>query len=327
MEKGIIKKLLACTLSTVIAAVSFPTARALNTKANDFSEQGIHDGLDWELWYYNLHGSANMTLTENGGFISEWNEIENYIARTGKKWTDEQLKWEETDDIKIQYSVDYKPLGNSYLTVYGWTLNNMAEFFIIENWNSTYPISDYEFVDTIEVDGHNYDVYKTMSYDGPCMGFVDPITVYPIYCSIRKESDIRSDGVVNVTKHLKEWKNLGLNVGSELYEITFNVEGYRSSGYANVKYNYITIGDELINTGELPLKKPDMNKSKGDINSDNIVDIYDLILMRKMFSENVSKRTSDLSCDIDGNGNLAVNDLVLLSSYLLGKIDSFPETL
>lgn len=63
----------------------------------------------------------------------------------------------------------------------------------------------------------------------------------------------------------------------------------------------------------------------GDLNSDGIIDVYDIILERKAIVNAFSGVPNSAAADIDGNGTVNVNDLVLLSKYLLGAIDKFPQ--
>lgn len=44
-----------------------------------------------------------------------------------------------------------------------------------------------------------------------------------------------------MTEHFKKWESLGMPMG-KLYEVALNVEGYQSSGYADVYKNNLTIG-------------------------------------------------------------------------------------
>lgn len=63
----------------------------------------------------------------------------------------------------------------------------------------------------------------------------------------------------------------------------------------------------------------------GDLNSDGIIDIYDLILERKAVVNSFTGSANNKSADIDGSGAINVNDLVLLSRFLLGEINKFPQ--
>ncbi|WP_295066625.1 alpha/beta hydrolase-fold protein [Ruminococcus sp.] len=63
---------------------------------------------------------------------------------------------------------------------------------------------------------------------------------------------------------------------------------------------------------------------RGDINSDGRVDAFDLILCRKGVVNMFSGGQVDPSTDIDGDGKTQVNDLVLLSQYILGERKDLP---
>lgn len=154
MRKGLLKKLFVCTLSAVVAAVSFSVEGGFETNAADFRELGYQDGLDWELWYSNGSnndkGTGEMELTGNGGFIAKWDDVESYVAKTGIKWeyeydyadgTYKYYDWRDRGDIVVNYDVDYRPDGGSALGVYGSSnyYNYDFEFYIIDNYYDWSP--------------------------------------------------------------------------------------------------------------------------------------------------------------------------------------------
>lgn len=63
----------------------------------------------------------------------------------------------------------------------------------------------------------------------------------------------------------------------------------------------------------------------GDINNDGVIDVFDLILERKAVINTFSGAENSKACDVDGDGTVGINDLVLLSKYLLGEIKEFPK--
>ena len=334
MRKGLLKKLLVGTLSTIVIAVSFPIDVGFETKADDFRDLGYHDGLDWELWYRNgsnnEQGKGEMKQTGNGGFIAEWDNIEDYMARTGIKWEleydydEHYLKyynWNSKGDIVVNFDVDYRPDGCSSLGVYGnGDFEREFEFYIMENyqeWNPADSPETFEFIDTIKVDGITYNVYRTEIYD------ISGI-IYRKYFSVRCNDDKSSSGVVNVTKHLEEWQKLGLYVPYSIREASLYVDGFNSSGYAEVKKNFITLGGVPVNDN-VSVDFSDKPHNRGDISNDGIIDVFDVILMRKAITESMTSQYNCKAADIDGNGKIAVNDIVLLSKYVLGKSKSLPD--
>ena len=67
---------------------------------------------------------------------------------------------------------------------------------------------------------------------------------------------------------------------------------------------------------------------RGDFNSDKRVDTFDLVTARKALVATMSGSANAVSLDIadlDGNASFAVNDIVLLSKFLLGQIKEFPK--
>lgn len=64
----------------------------------------------------------------------------------------------------------------------------------------------------------------------------------------------------------------------------------------------------------------------GDINADMIVDIFDMVSMRKILNGTLSSDSNAIlaAFDLDGDKNINVSDAVLMQSYILQKIDRFP---
>lgn len=69
---------------------------------------------------------------------------------------------------------------------------------------------------------------------------------------------------------------------------------------------------------------PDTPLIRGDLNHDNRVDTFDLALERKAVINSLAGTPNDKAADVDGDGNVTVSDLVLLSKFVLGQIQSFP---
>lgn len=63
----------------------------------------------------------------------------------------------------------------------------------------------------------------------------------------------------------------------------------------------------------------------GDVNADNRVDVFDMILLRERFAENNTNYS--FAADVNNDMKISVADLVLLNKYLMGKIDDirYPE--
>lgn len=212
------------------------------------NKAGIHDGFDYELWYD--RGNVNMTLKEGGTFECSWNNINNVLFRTGKKFdcTKTQGKFDctkthdEIGDISLNYGCDYQPIGNSYLCVYGWSVDPLVEFYIVEAWGSWRPPGSLS-KGTVEIDGGTYDIYETTRVEQPS---INGDTTFQQYWSVR--TDKKTSGTASISEHFKAWEKMSLNLG-KIYEVALCVEGYQSSGTANVYRHTLTVGDTTIGTG------------------------------------------------------------------------------
>ena len=130
---------------------------------------------------------------------------------------------------------DYRPNGNSYLCVYGWTVDPLIEYYVVDSWGTWRPPGA-SSKGQISVDGGTYDVYETTRYNQPS---IQGNTTFKQYWSVRTSK--KTSGTISVTEHFKAWEKFGMKCG-KLYETALTVEGYQSSGSAKVYKNNIAIG-------------------------------------------------------------------------------------
>lgn len=215
------------------------TKRGRTLKAGDtitVNARGMCNQFDYELWYD--RGDVSMTMGEGGAFSCHWNNINNVLFRTGKKLDSTQTH-EEIGEISLVYDCDYHPVGNSYLCVYGWSVEPLAELYIVESWGSWRPPGS-EPKGSIELDGGTYEIYETTRVEQPS---IKGTTTFPQYWSVRV--DKTTSGVISVSEHFKAWEEKGLKLG-KLFEVSFCVEGFQSSGKAHLRKHILTIGDTTI---------------------------------------------------------------------------------
>ena len=193
---------------------------------------GQVDGYSYELW--KDYGNTRMTLNGGGKFSCEWNSINNALFRIGKKW-DCSKTWQQLGTISVTYNVDYRPNGNSYMCVYGWTRNPLIEYYIVDSWGTWRPPGS-NSMGTIYVDDGVYDIYVTDRINQPS---IDGTATFKQFWSVRTEK--KTSGTISVSKHFQEWTNKGLNLGL-MYEASLTIEGYQSQGSAFVNQNDIVGG-------------------------------------------------------------------------------------
>lgn len=193
---------------------------------------GTYDGYDYEYWKDN--GNGTMTLNGGGTFSCSWSNINNILFRTGKRLGSTQ-SWQSYGNIIIEYACDYRPNGNSYMAVYGWTKDPLVEYYIIESYGTWKPPGNgIPMKGTITVDGGSYEVYSN-SRTGPS---IVGDTTFQQYWSIRTQK--RTSGTITVSEHFKQWEAKGMKMG-KMHEVTMVVEGYQSSGQANMTKMNLTL--------------------------------------------------------------------------------------
>ncbi|TYQ12691.1 UNVERIFIED_CONTAM: endo-1,4-beta-xylanase [Acetivibrio alkalicellulosi] len=217
----------------LLLSITLPSTQAnAQTITITENEIGTHGGYDYEYWVDN--GTGSMTLKDGGTFSCQWSNINNILFRKGRKF-DETQTHQQIGNISVTYGVDYHPNGNSYLCVYGWTVDPLVEFYIVDSWGSWRPPGATS-KGTINVDGGTYDIYETTRTQQPS---IKGTATFQQYWSVRTSK--RNSGTISVSQHFAAWENRGMRMG-KMYEVALTIEGYQSSGRADVYSNTITIG-------------------------------------------------------------------------------------
>jgi len=73
-------------------------------------------------------------------------------------------------------------------------------------------------------------VYVTTRVNQPS---IDGTATFQQYWSVRTSK--RTSGTISVSEHFRQWERMGMQMG-KMYEVALTVEGYQSSGSANVMY-------------------------------------------------------------------------------------------
>lgn len=217
---------------TTLAEKDLPQTEKIEITENEI---GSVDGYDYELW--KDRGTTTMTLEGEGRFHCQWSDINNALFRIGRKFDCTQT-WEEIGNITVSYGADYYPVGNSYLCVYGWSREPLVEYYVVQSWGNWRPPGA-ESLGVITVDDSQYDVYVTTRVDQPS---IDGTQTFQQFWSVRKGK--RTEDTISLTDHFRAWQSLGLELG-KLYEVALTVEGYQSSGVADIYHNDIIIEESL----------------------------------------------------------------------------------
>lgn len=239
---------------------------------------GQHGGYDYEFWRDS--GTGSMVLKDAGTFSCQWSNINNILFRKGKKF-DETKTHEQLGNIVIEYAADYNPNGNSYLCIYGWTTDPLVEYYIIESWGSWRPPGA-SSKGQVTIDGGSYDIYETTRVQEPS---IIGTSTFQQYWSVRTSK--KTSGTVSVSQHFKTWEKMGMKMG-KMYEVATTVEGYQSSGTADVHKNILTIGGSIPDNPIDPIDPVDPGSNMPENPGPNSRDAFSIIEVEEYNAYNSS---------------------------------------
>ncbi|SHM53853.1 dockerin type I repeat-containing protein [Ruminococcus flavefaciens] len=300
----------------------------------------LMDGYDFYTPEYNAAYGNEMIARPNGGFsiTSKDNRILN-IQNYVDSYAELNLTRSAIYDLnaKNDISIDYKindSLEGKYGMVYTITTESSSDKRInyriaekisgmdIEEFFKSYEQSlgignhyefkSYDLVNSYTANGHKYDLYKGnyhfygefQSYDETC------------YLAVRKDTaDAKSyENSIDVYEHISRIADIPAENKVISVELSFHNCG--ALGKVDVTKNDIKLFENVI---------PEV--IAGDFNNDRQVDSMDIVSARYAIISKLDNENAEATAqmDLNKNGNFDVADLVLLQSFVLGKIKTFPQ--
>ncbi|GAB7364648.1 hypothetical protein MBLNU230_g5451t1 [Neophaeotheca triangularis] len=183
------------------------------------NSSGTHNGYFYS-WWSDGGGDVTYRNLEGSRYTVEWRNTGSSVARGGIPGP---------GGLAITYSVGaFRPSGNGYLAIYGWTRSPLVEYYVVESWGTYDPGSDKTLRGTFTSDGGTYRIYSSTRTNQPS---IDGTQTFQQYWSVRTSK--RTGGTVTMQNHFDAWARQGMRLGNHYYQIV-GTEGYQSSGSADV---------------------------------------------------------------------------------------------
>ncbi|KAJ3093454.1 hypothetical protein HK100_006604 [Physocladia obscura] len=215
----------ALTISLIVAFFGIVSAMPLGNTTDSLikrsgtpSSTGYNNGFYYSFWTDGL-ASATYTNLAGGKYSLTWSGNGNLVGGKG---------WNPGGNWPVTFSGTYKPNGNSYLSVYGWTTNPLHEFYIVEDFGTYNPSSGATQVGTVTSDGSVYKILTATRTNAPS---IQGTATFQQFWSVRQNK--RTSGTVTTANHFNAWANHGLKLGTFNYLI-LATEGYYSSGSSTI---------------------------------------------------------------------------------------------
>ena len=214
----------------------------------------------YEIWYQG--GNNSMSFYDNGTYKASWNGTGDFLARVGFKYNEKQT-YEELGpiDAYFKWSKSGNAGGYNYIGIYGWTVDPLVEYYIVDDWFSEPgPNLLGQRKGEFEVDGATYEVYQNQRNNAPS---IKGNQTFPQYFSKRRGA--RSCGHIDITAHFKKWESLGMKMG-KMYEAKVLVEAGGGSGSFDVTYFKMTdkahpLESAVSSSSEAPASSSEAPKS------------------------------------------------------------------
>jgi hypothetical protein len=170
-------------------------------------------------------------------FSASWSSgVGDFLARVGLGFNETQTPTQiGTISADFAETKTGAAGGFSYIGVYGWSVNPIHEYYIVDDWFGSRPVPGTK-VGTITVDGGTYDVLTHTQVNQPSITGAN--TTFVQFWSVRQTA--RTCGTISVSDHYSQWASMGMQLG-DLEEARILVEVGNSTGSGSIDFTTATV--------------------------------------------------------------------------------------
>lgn len=303
----------------------------------------VFDNFDYYCPEYFLLDGSRMNAFSKGRFSGEYKKpkyplsktycefstlynFENLTVPDVGKAQDIRIDYSVNDDLTGKYGIYFDAMLQSPTSagsvrksfavaekIAGADTEEFFNSFEEELGNNHLDLKSTDFIRTYTAGGHEYDLYKGCYRFYGCFNSYDEIR----YIAFRKDSsdDEKLESSISLCEHLSQLDELS---GQDIpvYNLLMGIRTLDAEGKFDVTKQDISVIDRTA--------APEI--VRGDFNGDMHIDSMDVARARTELLKSMSKENEDIPvyADINLNGKFDVADIVMLQSFVLGKIKAFP---
>lgn len=332
MNKNYLNRISALLLSSAVAAASSANMASV-VSAADFNEVGPAGEYVYYVYNWNDMGKVEFDPDTDAyscrftGFGYAWYSL--------MRRFDESCN-EDSGKITVMYDADISAADNTsvsedsyYIGVDGYTSSLDTRFYVADGWWGPWNGPESDPVDTVEIDGELYDIYKEPDYGTGIRPVYDKYNFWSVRRNNIAEDNLSVNvkNTVSLSEHMKIWEKYGFEKNA-LYGAEFFVDGYNCDmlGVKMNSFEVTTESDLLTDEDKTEAAEPPADSSEvpGDVNSDGKTDITDLTELSLILVDNMMMTEAQkTAADVDHDGAVKLNDLAKIRQYLSHIIENF----
>jgi endo-1,4-beta-xylanase len=194
----------------------------------------VGNGYAWTIWSSGS-GGCMTPYGVGAAFKANWNNSGDFLARVGLNLGSNR-RFDQFGTISADYAQTKSGTagGYSYIGIYGWSVNPLHEYYIIDDWYGTRPSFAGDKVGEVTVDGGTYDILTHTQVNQPAITGGNATFVQ--FWSLRQSA--RQCGRISVSEHFRAWAAIGLTLGN-MVEVKILAEA--GGGVGSIDFTHATV--------------------------------------------------------------------------------------
>jgi endo-1,4-beta-xylanase len=163
----------------------------------------LSGGYSYQLWSNGVGSGCMTPYGQDATFKANWSGVGDFLARAGLGWNSTKT-YDQLGTIACDFAFTKTGSGGgfSYIGIYGWTLDPIVEYYIVDDWfGNSRPTGGGAKQGTFTVDGASYDVYTHTQVNQPSI--TGQNATFPQIFSVRQTP--RQCGHISISEHFKQW--------------------------------------------------------------------------------------------------------------------------